>query len=138
RGDVRDELPAPRRDQEVEVPDLGGEAVVREIGDRLELPEIMRAHGRLDDEREPGPVQDLRSRHRVPPGAAHVPEAIVTIGIERIERERSPRAPASARRLARFSVMLTPLVPTTTQRPRSDARRTISRMSRRKSGSPPV
>jgi hypothetical protein len=34
--------------------------------------------------------------------------------------------------------MLTPLVPTTTHSPRSDARRTISRMSRRSSGSPPV
>ena len=34
--------------------------------------------------------------------------------------------------------MLTPLVPTTTQSPRSEARRTISRMSRRRSGSPPV
>jgi hypothetical protein len=62
----------------------------------------------------------------------------VTIGIERIERQGQPRAPASARRRATFSVMRTPLVPTTTHSPRSAARRTISRMSRRRSGSPPV
>ena len=68
-GDVRHELPAPRRHQEVEVPDLGGEAIVREVGDRVELAEIVRARGRLHDEGEPGPVQDLRSLHRVPPGA---------------------------------------------------------------------
>ena len=90
RGDVRHELPAPRRHQEVEVPDLGGEAIVREVGDRFELAEIVRARGRLHDEGEPGPVQDLRSLHRVPPGATHLPEAVVTIGIERIEREREP------------------------------------------------
>ena len=35
-------------------------------------------------------LQDLRSLHRVPPGAPHLPEAVVTIGIERIEREREP------------------------------------------------
>ena len=88
--DVRHELPAPRRHQEVEVPDLGGEAIVREVGDRFELAEIVRARGRLHDEGEPGPVEDLRSLHRVSPGAAHLPEAVVTIGIERIEGEREP------------------------------------------------
>ena len=63
---------------------------MREVGDRVELAEIVRARGRLHDEGEPGPVQDLRSLHRVPPGAPHVPEAVVTIGIESIEREREP------------------------------------------------
>ena len=92
-GDVRHELPAPRRHQEVEVPDLGGEAIVREVGDRVELAEIVRARGRLHDEGEPGPAQDLGSLHRVPPRATYVPETVVTIGIERIEREgESPRS----------------------------------------------
>ncbi len=63
---------------------------MREVGDCFELAEIMRACGGLHDEGETGPVQDLRSLHRVPPGAAHFPEAVVTIGIERIEREREP------------------------------------------------
>ena len=34
--------------------------------------------------------EDLRSLHRVSPGAAHLPEAVVTIGIERIERKGQP------------------------------------------------
>ena len=55
--DVRHELPAAGRHQEVEVPDLRGEAIVREVGDRFELAEIVRAHGRLHDEGEPGPVE---------------------------------------------------------------------------------
>ena len=63
---------------------------MREVGDRVELAEIVRARGRLHDEGEPGPVEDLRSLHRVPPGATHPPEAVVTIGIESIEREREP------------------------------------------------
>ena len=63
---------------------------MREVGDRLELAEIVRARGRLHDEGEPGPVEDLRSLHRVSPGATHLPEAVVTIGIERIEGERQP------------------------------------------------
>ena len=63
---------------------------MREVGDRVELSEIVRARGRLHDEGKPGPVQDLRSFHRVPPGAPHIPEAVVTIGIESIEREREP------------------------------------------------
>ena len=88
RGDVRHELPAPGRHQEVEVPDLGGEAVVGEVGDRLELAEIVRAGGRLHDERQPGPVQDLGALHRVPPGAPDPPEAVVTVGVERVERQR--------------------------------------------------
>ena len=58
---------------------------MREVGDRVELAEIVRARGRLHDEREAGPVEDLRSLHRVSPGATHLPEAVVTIGIERIE-----------------------------------------------------
>ena len=32
-------VPAPRRHQEVEVPDLGAQAIVREVGDRCELAE---------------------------------------------------------------------------------------------------
>ena len=103
RGDIRHKLPAPRRHQEVEVPDLGGEAIVREVGDRFELAEIVRARGRLHDEGEPDPVQDLRSLHRVPPGATHLPEAVVTIGIERIEREREP--PRSGLREASCQVL---------------------------------
>ena len=63
---------------------------MREVGDRVELAEIVRARGRLDDEGEPGPVQDLRAVHGVPPGAPHHPEAVVTIGVERVEREREP------------------------------------------------
>ena len=58
---------------------------MREVGDRVELAEIVRARGRLHDEGQPGPVEDLRSLHRVPPGATHLPEAVVTIGIESIE-----------------------------------------------------
>ncbi len=58
---------------------------MREIGDRLEGADIVRASGRLDDEREPGPVEDLSSLHRVAPGAAHLPEVVVTFGIESIE-----------------------------------------------------
>ena len=58
---------------------------MREVGDRVELAEIVRARGRLHDEGEPGPVEDLRSLHRVSPGATHLPEAVVTIGIESIE-----------------------------------------------------
>ena len=66
---------------------------MREVGDRVELAEIVRASGRLDDEGETGPVEDLRSLHCVLPGATHLPEAVVTIGIESIEREReSPRS----------------------------------------------
>ena len=34
---------------------------MREVGDRVELAEIVRARGRLHDEGEPGPVQDLRA-----------------------------------------------------------------------------
>ena len=63
---------------------------MREVGDRVELAGIVRACGRLHNEGEPGPVQDLRSLHRVPPGAPHLPETVVTIGIESIEREREP------------------------------------------------
>ena len=63
---------------------------MREVGDRFELAEIVRARGRLHDEGEPGPVEDLRSLHRISPGAAHLSEAVVTIGIESIEREREP------------------------------------------------
>ena len=58
---------------------------MREVGDRLKLAEIVRACGRLHDEGEPGRVEDLRSLHRVLPGATHLPEAVVTIRIERIE-----------------------------------------------------
>ena len=58
---------------------------MREVGDRVELAEIVRARGRLHDEGEPGPVKDLRSLHRVAPGALYPPEAVVTIGIESIE-----------------------------------------------------
>ncbi len=61
---------------------------MREVGDRFELAEIVRASGRLDDEGEAGPVEDLRSLHSVLPGAADLPEAVVTIGIESIEGER--------------------------------------------------
>ena len=61
---------------------------MREVGNRFELAEIVRARGRLDDEGKPGPVQDLRALHRVLPGAAHHPEAVVTLGIERIQGER--------------------------------------------------
>ena len=63
---------------------------MREVGDRVELAEVVRACGRLHDEGEPGPVQDLRSVHRVTPGAPHLPEVVVAIGIEGIEREREP------------------------------------------------
>ena len=87
RCHVRHELPATRRHEEVEVPDLRGEAIVREVGDRVELAEIVRAGGRLDDEGEAGPVEDLRSFHSVLPGAADLPEAVVTIGIKSIEGE---------------------------------------------------
>ena len=66
---------------------------MREVGDRFELTEVVRAGSRLHDEREPGPVEDLRSVDSVLPGAAHVPEAIVTIGIESIERQRKPPRP---------------------------------------------
>ena len=59
-----------------------------ELGDRFEFAGIMRAGGRLHDEGEPDPVEDLRALHGVLPGAAHVSEAVVTIGIERIERQR--------------------------------------------------
>ena len=58
---------------------------MREVGDRFELAEIVRARGRLHDEGEPGPVEDLGSLHRVSPGATHLPEAVVTLGIESIE-----------------------------------------------------
>ncbi len=61
---------------------------MREVRDRVEFAEIVRARGRLDNEGEPCPVQDLRSLHRVSPGAAHLPETVVTIGIERVERKR--------------------------------------------------
>ena len=53
-GHVRHELPAPRWHEEIEVPDLGGETIVREVGDRFELAEIVRAGGRLHDEGEAG------------------------------------------------------------------------------------
>ena len=76
---------------------------MREVGDRVELAEIVRARGRLHDEGEPGPVQDLRSLHCVPPGAAHLPEAVVTIGIESIEREREP--PRSGLRETRRQIL---------------------------------
>ena len=76
---------------------------MREVGDRVELAEIVRAGGRLHDEGEPGPVQDLRALHRVPPGAAHLPEAVVTIGIERIEGER--QSPCSGLREAPRQVL---------------------------------
>jgi hypothetical protein len=39
---------------------------------------------------KPGPIEDLRAIHRVLPGAAHHSEAVVSIGIERVERERKP------------------------------------------------
>jgi hypothetical protein len=55
------------------------------VGDRFQLAEIVRAGGGLHDEGEAGPVEDLRSLDRVLPGAAHVPEAVVTLGIERVE-----------------------------------------------------
>ena len=42
---------------------------------------------------KPGPVQDLCPLDRVPPGAAHIPEAVVTIGVERVERQREPPCP---------------------------------------------
>ena len=61
---------------------------MREVGDRVELAEIVRARGRLHDEGQPGAVEDLGALDRVPPGAAHLPEAVVTIGIERVERQR--------------------------------------------------
>ena len=93
RADVGDELPAPGGHQEVEVPDLGRQPLVGEVGDRLELAEIVRARRRLHDEGEPGPVQDRRALHRVLPSAAHPPEAVVALGIERIEREREPPRP---------------------------------------------
>ena len=60
---------------------------MREVGDRVELAEIVRARGGLHDEGEPGAVQDFRSLHRVLPGAPHIPETVVPIGIERVERE---------------------------------------------------
>ena len=63
---------------------------MREVGDRFELSKIVRARGRLHDEGKPGPVQDLRSLHRVSPGATHHPEAVVTIGIESIEGQGQP------------------------------------------------
>ena len=72
---------------------MAREPFVREVGDRFEVVEIVRAGGRLHDEREPGPVEDLRALHRVLPGAPHFPESIVTIGVERIERKgQSPCA----------------------------------------------
>ena len=71
---------------------------MREVGDRFELAEIVRARGRLDDEGETDPGEDLRPLHRVPPGATHLPEAVVTIRVERIERKR--QAPRSGVRQA--------------------------------------
>jgi len=51
------------------VPDLGGEAIVREVGDRLELAEIVRAAVVCTMKGSPS-CEDLRSLHRVPPGHA--------------------------------------------------------------------
>ena len=48
----------------------------------VELLEVVRARGGLDDEGEAGAVQDGRPLDRVPPGAAHVPEAVVAVGFE--------------------------------------------------------
>src|SRR5262249_4993719 len=62
------ELPASGRHEEVKVPDLCREAIVREVGDRVELAEIVRASGRLHDEGKPDPVEDLSSFDRVTPG----------------------------------------------------------------------
>ena len=138
RGDVRDELPAPGRHEEVEVPDLGGErswakSAIASSSPRLCAPTVVcTMKGR------PVRLRISRALDGVLPGAAHAPEAVVPVGSSASSESDRPRAPASARSRARFSVMCTPLVPTTTQSPRAAAWRTISRMSRRSSGSPPV
>ena len=82
--------------------------------------------------------QDLRALHRVLPGAAHVPEAVVTIGIERIEGERHP--PRAGLREPPRQVLGDAHAVGADDDPKAAlrARRTISRMSRRRSGSPPV
>ena len=66
---------------------------MREVGDRVELAEIVRACGRLHDEGKPRPVQDARPIHGVLPGTPNLPEAVVTVGIEGIEREGEPPRP---------------------------------------------
>ena len=85
-SDVRHELPASGRHEEVQVPDLRVEPIVREVGDGFELAAIMRARGRLHDEGKPRPIEDFRSLYRVLPCATHFPEAIVSVGIESVER----------------------------------------------------
>ena len=86
--DIGHELSTSGRHQKIEIPDLGGEPLVGEVGDGFELVEIVRSGGRLHDERQPGLVEDLRAVDGVLPRASHAPELIVTIGIERIERKR--------------------------------------------------
>ena len=103
-GDVRHEPPAACRHQEVEVPDLGGEAIVREVGDRFQLAEIVRARGCLHDEGEGGCVRIPRP----PPCSARrpaLPWMVVTIGIERIEGEGEPPRAGLRQAPSRFSVI---------------------------------
>ena len=89
-----------------------------EVGDRLELAAVVRADRGLDDERQPDAGEDLRALDRVLPGAAHAAEGVVALGVERVERERqAAHALGLEDARARFSVILTPLVPTTTQSP---------------------
>ena len=58
---------------------------MREVGDRVELAEIVRARGRLHDEGEPGPLRISAPSTVFRQAPTHHPEAVVTFGIERIE-----------------------------------------------------
>ena len=62
--------------------------IVREIGNRVEFAQIVRAGRRLDDEGKARSLQDPGTFHGVLPGAAHSSEPVVTVGVERIERQR--------------------------------------------------
>ena len=68
--------------------DGGAQVLVGKVGDLLELADVVRAGGGLDDEWQARALQDTRALDGVAPRAADLPESIVTIRIERVERER--------------------------------------------------
>ena len=137
----RDERAAPGGHEEVEVPDLGAELVVGEGGDRLELVDVVRADRRLDDERQADAGEDpARPRRCSARRRARAGRRRGARGRARRARAPGRARPRSGAARARFSVILTPLVPTTTQRPLRDARSGRSRgcrgaaAARRRSG----
>jgi hypothetical protein len=115
--DVRDERATSRGDEEVEVPDLRPSSVLRELRDRGQLIDVVRADGRLHDEREAGVAEDAGALDGVPPGSGTRRNRSWRSESSASSDSDRPRTPSAFSKLARVGVTFTPFVPTTTHKP---------------------